>query len=149
MTYKVGIKIINKKNNKEVEMEKLKTYAKLLKQKNELEAELKSVKGKMSDIEDDILDYFAENGVDQIRVDGVTLYPRSQLWASAKTETEMKILAEHGHQDLVEEKVNTHRLSALIREMLQETENKTLEELPEWTEILSISERFKVGYRSS
>jgi len=130
-------------------MEKLKTYAKLLKQKNELEAELKSVKGKMSDIEDDILDYFAENGVDQIRVDGVTLYPRSQLWASAKTETEMKILAEHGHQDLVEEKVNTHRLSALIREMLQETENKTLEELPEWTEILSISERFKVGYRSS
>ena len=130
-------------------MEKLKTYAKMLKKKNELEAELKSVKGKMSDIEDDILDYFAENGVDQIRVDGVTLYPRSQLWASAKTETEMKILAEHGHQDLVEEKVNTHRLSALIREMLQETENKTLEELPEWTEILSISERFKVGYRSS
>jgi len=130
-------------------MKVLKKYAELTKEKTRLNAELNKVKQEMKEIEEEVLEYFAENGIDNIKVNGLTLYPKSQVWASAKTDEELKVLIENGHADLVEEKVNTHSLSALVREMLEQTEQKTLEELPEWTEILNISEKFTIGHRSS
>jgi hypothetical protein len=61
---------------------RMKMYVDLLKQSKDLDERLKKVKSSMAEIEPLVLEYFVDNGVDRITIEGVTLYPKSQIWAS-------------------------------------------------------------------
>lgn len=128
------------------EQERLQEYILLLKISKELDEELKKVKSAMAELEPQVLDHFAEHGIDKITIDGVTLYPKSQIWASVPSDA-LESLRIAGHEDLIEEKVNSSRVSALIREMVKEIPDRDIDKLPEWCKDLSISEKHSVGYR--
>jgi hypothetical protein len=125
---------------------RMKMYVDLLKQSKDLDERLKKVKSSMAEIEPLVLEYFVDNGVDRITIEGVTLYPKSQIWASVP-ELALDDLRIAGHSDLIEEKVNSSRISALIREMVKEIPDRDIDKLPEWCKNMNISEKHSVGYR--
>lgn len=94
-------------------------YIRLHRRKKEIEGELKRVKKDMEDLEQTVLDDMVKDGVGNMKIRDQMLYIHRQLWASPKageTEQVCDALRELGHDDLVQERINTQSLSALVRE---------------------------------
>jgi hypothetical protein len=87
----------------------------------DLEQELKELKKDASTVEAELLQQFMDDGVQSVKTDsGKTVYLMSQLWAGKDPEVSdeqfLTSMKENGLEDLIQEKVNTQTLSAVMRE---------------------------------
>lgn len=124
-------------------------YAALTKEKGELNAALNGVTRRMGELEPTVLDYFAQHGVNQVRVEGVTLYPLRQQFARMKPDTDRdtasQALRDAGLGDYVSETFNLNSLSAFFREA-----ERNGEELhPAVHAAFDVIDKWRVGARTS
>ena len=94
--------------------------------RDDCENEIKRLKSKVDDLNSQMqsigrqmMELFSSGDVNSIKVRGRTLYIHKQSWAKPKDkdlERACRILKEIGMQWLVEEKINTHTISAHVRE---------------------------------
>ena len=121
-----------------------------------LDALLKVAKQGKAEIEKRLLDHFAFTGMTQVKIDGVTVYTKRTLRAGAdRQEGEssedannrlMEALRTMGHDHLIQNKVNSNSLSALIREIDGDDD----QEMPtEFDGAIKIAEMFSVNIRRS
>lgn len=126
-----------------------KLFVELTKKKRRLDAELKKIKERISEIEPLLLNDMVEGAMQSMKIDGTTLYIKSQLWAGvsdgATYHDAVEGLRDAGLGDLVEEKFNTNRLSAYFREQMRDSLNPDEVELPKG---IKLTEKFSVGTRS-
>ena len=131
-------------------MDAVKQFAELTARKRGLAAQLDEVKAEMDALQESILAMMGEAGVSSVRVDTdegrFTLFPRRELWAGALEGDYVRAcvaLRDAGLSDLVEERFNTQRLSAVVREM-----DAAGTPLPESFEgAIKVSEIFKLSVR--
>ncbi len=128
----------------------LKRLVRLRKQRADLEAKMASLKSQIDETEPAVLEWMQENGLQQIRQNGITVHLRRELWASVSTD-DIDFLkdalraagVEPG--DIVKERANTQTLSALVREY-----DRDGRPLPNsLAAALKVSEVFKLGYRTA
>ncbi|HNR80481.1 MAG TPA: hypothetical protein PKG85_09535 [Mesotoga infera] len=133
-------------------MTRIKKYVDLHARKTKLEAELASVKEKLTELEPLILEQFEKAGIQNMKVGDWKPYVHSQIWASVDKSNPraMEILKANGLADLVSETVNSQSLSAYVREQVrlyEDADSKNLEEvlkqaLPdELLDVLKVSEK--------
>jgi len=111
----------------------------------ELDTQLKALKQQYNEMEPQVISYMEKEGLQKITIDDRTVYVLRQIWASVdKTNPQsLGILRENGLSDFIEEKVNTQRISAFVREF-----EKSGEDIPKWCDdALRITEKFSVGMR--
>jgi len=106
------------------DIRQVKKYAVLCNEKAKLERELKQVKGGLTKLEAPVLEYFADQGVQSVNVEGRTLSLRKEVWAKQRgdfsNEERMVLVQAAGYPELVKESVNTNTLSSLFRERMAE-----------------------------
>jgi len=102
------------------EIKQVGEFVALAKRKAELDAELKSVKAKMDKLEAGLIGYYVENNIQNLNIDGRTVYLHRQVWASLKDAASgVAALKAAGLGDLVKETCNGQTLSAWVREQLE------------------------------
>jgi hypothetical protein len=120
----------------------------------ELETKLEAARAKLRDLSPWVLSYFSEVGLDKVTLNGLTMYPRRELWsrvADGKSADDVaEALADAGypaHQiaAIVKLAVNSNTLSALMREYDARAE----EPPPALAAAVSTTEVFKLGFRAS
>jgi hypothetical protein len=123
-------------------------YGELLQQKLELDGKLKQVESKLKDLEAGVLDYFIDQGVDSIKLEGITLSTKRLLVPKYVDEhgsaDAVRALLLAGMHDLVPHTLSHQRLGSLLRERRDHGETpvpKALEGIVEAVEMISI------GYR--
>ena len=124
-------------------------YAALTKEKAELNAALNGVVRRMGELEPTVLDYFAQHGVNQVRVEGVTLYPLRQQFARMKPEVDRDsasaALRDAGLGDYVSETFNLNSISAFFREAERNGEDLH----PAVHAAFDVIDKWRVGARTS
>lgn len=131
-------------------LEVFRQYLALKQEKSDLEQQLETVKERMQFFQDLIMDELVENGVDSVRVDGKNVFPKRQLFASASVLTQdfKQALIESGAVDLVQETVNSQRLSGFVREYMRDNDIAEVTGLPEWMKNgMNITEKVTLGVR--
>lgn len=134
-------------------MELVHRYVELVKRKREIEAELRAVKTELGEgdggpgrVEKAALDWMVENGMQSVRVDGMTLYVNRQLWAGPTDgdyHAACEALKSAGLGDLVQERFNVQTLSSWVRER-----DKDGEPLPAaFAGRIEVAEVFRLGAR--
>lgn len=97
----------------------------------ELDAESKRLKAENAKVEEQLIDAMIDANIKSLNIGDRTVFIRSQLWASAADVVNeitgevmgkdwpgaVALLESHGYGELKEERVNSQRLSALIREL--------------------------------
>jgi len=129
---------------------KIKKYVELADKKKRAEANIDEIKQQMKVLEEYLLDNMMKAGQQSANLDGHTVYVHRQLWASAANGAEAlhEALEQTGHGELVEPKVNSQRLSALVREFEQDEEGMPI--LPgALKEAVKVSEKYSVRVRKS
>ncbi|MDD4986628.1 MAG: hypothetical protein PHQ43_12780 [Dehalococcoidales bacterium] len=128
-------------------LNKVKTLVSLKKQMEDLDTQLKSLKQEYDELEPQVIEYMSSEGLQRLTVDDRTVYVNRQIWASvnrANSEA-LSILRSNGLDDFIEEKVNSQRISAYVREY-----EKNGEQIPDWChDALNIAEKFSVGMRKT
>ncbi len=115
-----------------MDTQNFKTYAKLEQKKRELEQELEDVKGRLKELEPEIMEAMLNEGIRKYTVsvptengDTVdrTLYVHRQLWAGYQRDESgngkhrlTEALEQEGLDQLVQKGFNTQKLSAWVRE---------------------------------
>lgn len=144
-----------------MDTKKIKEFVKLNQRKKDLESEAKSVGAEMRKLETELLEQFAEDGVSNINLDGVTVYTHSQLWAGAKDgdyERACEALREEGLGDYVQERFNANSISAWVREYVRELQEEKpdldTEDASTWLpgrlkDTISVAEKFGLRMRKS
>lgn len=88
-------------------------------EKRELKEQLERATRERGAVEAELLEAFAEEGIDSIKKDGRTVYLHRQLWAKAKDgdrERAVAILRKCRLQEYIREDFNTQQVSAFARE---------------------------------
>lgn len=102
----------------------LKSYAKKYTKRKELEAQVEKLRAECNALMPAVLHYFEKHGIDRQTVEGYTVAPRYELWASRNEEKSQKdmhdALIEAGLQDYATESMNHQGMSAHIREIYRE-----------------------------
>ncbi|MBN9393067.1 MAG: hypothetical protein J0I20_33855 [Chloroflexi bacterium] len=93
------------------------------------------------------LEYFADNGLERARLDGMTIYHTSRAWVKVDLDQEgvKEVLDRNGLGYLVKETVNTNSLSSWYSEQRE----LGTELSPELLEVLTISETPEVRVRKA
>lgn len=144
-----------------VDMKMAKDYAELTLEKRRLEAEANELSKQCAELEEQLLEQFSEDGVQNLKLDGIgTLYISSKLWAgAAKVEDEQgneisdkqvtcDALKAAGLGVFVSEGFNVQTLSAWLRE--QPTDELGDPILPEeLVGKMSVTRRFNLGVRKA
>lgn len=114
-------------------------------------AEAKAMKAEADALEGDLVDMFGEAGMQNINIDGKTVYLNRTTFAQRKpgvtTDDIKAALLASGNGDLITETINANTLSAFVRELLDDDNPKGLPE--ELEEILELGERFRIGINAS
>lgn len=124
-------------------LEKVKRIVAIKNQLDELDAQMKALKAEYDKLEPEVIEYMTSEGIQNLAVDGRTVYVKRQIWASVNKENPfaLDILRDNGLGDFIEEKVNSQRISAYVREF-----EKAGDEIPAWChEALNITEKYSVG----
>ena len=102
-------------------------------QKKSAEENLDELKSKLKVLETELLDRFERASIDRMGSNGHTLYIHRQLWAKNEVDAPYTVLAlkAAGLDDLVEEKSNSQRVSAYVREIAKEHEINGIPLTPE------------------
>lgn len=131
-----------------LDMDLVRRWVRLNAEKLRLEADLKDVKKELADVEQQVLDEYAETGTQRLTVDGTTVYQSRKLWASKRDDVPADDLAaaldEVGQGHLVtRNSVNGQTLSAWVRE-LEEAGDPIP---PEVERLVKVSETYRLGFR--
>jgi hypothetical protein len=127
-------------------------YAVLVAKRKTLEAEVDTLKETLTRLEAELLAWMGDEGIASLKVDTASgrfnLFPKRQLWSSCIPGHEAELndgLRALGYGDLIQEQVNSQRLSSLIREY--DTDGT---EIPkEIVDAVKTSERFTIGVRKA
>lgn len=107
----------------------------------EAEALVASIKARRQVVEEQLLEQFAETGTSSVRVNGRTVSMRRDLYSKVLDPERLNdALRLAGFGDLIEEKVNSMRLSALVREF----DRGDVECPAELAEVVTASEKFSI-----
>jgi len=87
--------------------------------KRNLEEQLRTLKKEQEEREETVLEYLAQEGITRISIGAGTVHHESKLWASLTGDIDNAHIAlkKAGLGDMVRERVNTHTLSAWVREV--------------------------------
>lgn len=140
----------------------IKAFAKLHKQKSDLEDQLKKVKGRIEDEEPRIIDYFQRHGVPSVKTENGTVHLRRELWAGRVNGVEpddiYKALGDAGLEHTAPHNMNVQKMSAIVRETIEhntrpddnrEPERIFLDVYPMLEGFVKVSEKFKAAVRKS
>lgn len=132
-----------------MDMEKVRTYIRLRRQQRQREAEASAVKEEADLIEQELLEEFARDSVQNMNVDGTTVYLHRQLWCRVEDGVEkdqvIEGLREAGLGHFVTETFSTQTISSWMRDLEREGED-----LPdELTGLLGTTEKFAIKTRRS
>jgi hypothetical protein len=120
----------------------------LKRRKEEIEGQIKELKARMQPVERELLEIFAENGVNNISLHGKLLYIHRQIWArplDGDYEHACDVLRAIGLEHFVKETCNVNTISAYVRE-----QDELGGELPKaFTEAFKVDEEFQVRARKS
>ena len=131
-------------------IERVDEYILLAKRKQELEAELREVKGKLEKTETRLTDYFAEKGLKNVRTENGMAYLSREIFAGLAPEENggheeaHAALRQHGLGYMVKDGVNANTLRAYVREREEAGEEIPRDLLPH----IKITEVFRVRVRS-
>jgi len=107
----------------------------------EAEALVASIKARRQVVEEQLLEQFAESGTQSVKVNGRTVSMRRDLYSKVLDPERLNdALRAAGFGDLIEEKVNSMRLSALVREI----DRGDVERPAEFEGVVEASERFSI-----
>jgi len=98
-----------------------KRFVALTVEKRQIEARLKEIEAELRSLQEPLLDYMADSGIDRISLDGYTLYPLTQTWASALDGDQPRACAAlevAGLSKMVQPRFNAQTLSAWVREQM-------------------------------
>lgn len=83
----------------------------------EMEQVVKDLKAERANVEAMLLEAWAVEGIDQLKVDGRTVFTQSTTRANIKKNPEaFEAFAAHGAPDLIKETINANSLAAWVRE---------------------------------
>ncbi|MFO1163533.1 MAG: hypothetical protein U1E60_32185 [Reyranellaceae bacterium] len=120
------------------------------KEREAAEAKAAKAKAQMDALEPSVLEWFQQQGIGSIKVDGVTVHIRRELWASVGDQgldflRDALDVAGIDSTTIISERANTQTLSALVREF-----DKAGNPLPNsLAAAVNVSEKFKLGFRAS
>lgn len=102
----------------------LRRYVALKQTRDTMEDSLADIKAEIAALEARLLDEFARDNVNRISLAdlGVTVHLRKEVWASAADGDQARLnaaLRAIGQGDGIEERINTQKLSAMVREWQQ------------------------------
>lgn len=127
----------------------LRKYVRLDKEKRELDIKVKKVAAELKESADLVLDYFQRHGMNQFKVDGITVYMARELWAGREDDVSHEqacaALEEAGLGDYAGPRINSQSLSAHIREL--DAAGDPLP--PPLVGVIKVSEVFKIKTRKS
>ncbi len=129
---------------------RLKRYVALAIAKKQAETDLDEIKEKMRVLEEYMMDNMAKSGQQSIRINGHTVYLHRQLWAAPANGADHLHIAlkAEGYGDLVEPKINSQRLSALVREFERDEEGMPI--MPGGLhEAIKVTEKYSVRVRKT
>jgi hypothetical protein len=130
----------------QIDMNLVRRYKALKEQQAISEAEAKAMKDEAEIIEEQLIEQFSEAGVQNLNVDGKTVYLHRSIYAQRlpdKTaEDVIAALEAAGAGDLVKPTVNANTLSAYVRELTEDDDAPGLP--PAVAEVLAPGERFSV-----
>jgi|SRR5579862_8931394 len=96
----------------------------LLRKKTKLSSDLKDVDDELKRLQPLVFTYFAQHGIKRIRITGVTLYLRRELWARPKLPGHQPqvcaVMRETGYGHFVHDAYNASTFSAHIRDLERE-----------------------------
>jgi hypothetical protein len=128
----------------------VKRIVRLRKEREAAQAKADKLKAQMEELEPKVLEWFSEIGSDQMRIDGVTVHIRRELWASVG-ENGVDFLKDAldaagiDPTTIVAERANTQTLSALVREF-----DRDGRPLPNsLSAAVKVTEKYRLGYRAS
>lgn len=125
---------------------KVRRYKELKEAQAASEAEAKAIKDEANKLEAELIDDFAEAGVQNINVDGKTIYLHRSVFAQrcpgVDAEDVKAALIAAGAGDLITDTINANTLSAWVRELTEDDDAKGLP--PEVVGILEPGERYAV-----
>lgn len=137
-------------------------YVKLNTIKKDLEKKLEATKVLIATMEEKMVKYFQDHGLQNLTSSGSTVYLQRQLFASlTDKEAAHAKLKEYGHGELVKDNVNSNSLSAWVRELIDEHEKKTPDEIDtkdlntkldlpkDLRDLIRVTEKFSVRVRKS
>ena len=124
-------------------------YTTLRQRERERKAEAGALKEEADALEQEILEQFAAEGIDSVRIDGKTVYLHRTLWARTEKDVDREAvcgaLQEIGLGHFVSETYNANTLSAWMRDLDREGE-----ELPtELKGLVKGEEVYQVRVRTS
>ena len=125
----------------------IKRYARLERDKRDLENKLKQTKAQIETLRESVLAWFQDHGVTSQAIDGMTLYIRRELWAGREegidNDAAIAALQAAGLGEYAGPRINTQSLSAYLREL-----DVAGEAMPsELQGVIKLSEVFKIGTR--
>lgn len=97
-----------------------KRFIELNQQKNDLKAREKELNAEIKVIEQNVLDYMAETGMDKVSYDGNTVYLAANLSVAAKDKASAIEYMKEIAPELVKPTMNTNSLRAFVKEMKAE-----------------------------
>ena len=102
----------------------VKKYVELNEEIKTKDAEIGALKTELATIQEELLARWERSSTTQMRILGQTVYIHRQLWPKNIHESSDTVLAlkASGLDDLVEEKHNSNRLAAYVREIAREHE---------------------------
>jgi hypothetical protein len=127
-----------------VNTDRLKEYARLRRVEKELGTEASAIKEQADTLEQELLEEFAESGLQKMTVDGSTIYLRRDLWASringATALDVCEAFEKAGLTQFVTTNYNSNTVSAWLREI-----DASGEQMPESVaQVLGAAEKFSL-----
>lgn len=135
-----------------MEIDPIKRWGELKDRKSALEEELDEVKKAIAELDAQIQESFIDEGVQNIKVDGHTVFLYRQVWAK-KVDPEMDsqficdALGAAGLGDFVKEGYNSQTLSSWLRE--QEQPDGTFSLPPELEGVIEAAPKYEIRRRKS
>ena len=123
----------------------VKQFAELKRQEADLRGQLETVEKARKLLEQQVIDAYAEAGVQKLTVDGATVYLRRDVYPSYPQGKDAAVAILQANPEtapLVQQTFNHQQLCALLRE-------REGNYPPEWAGVLEIADVYRVGLRNT
>ena len=132
-----------------MDMAKVKLYRDLRDEQKRLEGEAEGIKARANEIERELVEEFSDEGVQNVKIDGSTVFLRRELWAQKEqgvsSDDVVEALREAGLGDFVALGYNSSALSARLREL--DADDAPLPAA--LVGVVKVAEVFKIRYQKS
>ena len=133
-------------------VEEAREFAEMTRRKRDLQSQVDTLTELLTAREEALLARFGDEGLESVKIklgkEAFTLFPFRQLWASAIPGEEKKLfslLRRNHYGDLIKEKVNSQKLSAIVREFAKDGKELS----PAWQKVVKVTERYRIGTRKA